>query len=305
MNNKNNNNKSAVVEALKSIAEAFGAHKIATAQAFAKYRKAMKEIDERYSEAYAAKKREETRQQVRIDLEVADMRLSHEIRAYSMDLRNEIDSIVTNPIPANLWANVQAYHSMNLKMSEIEIKAYARQTFDNLPALKVFAEVARKSGFNVSIPSIDRLADDIREIERASFYPTMYVPEGFLHEALELLPDVPVFNAYGQVIKGNGRPDAAYLASRASYFDSLAGRIKNEMPDRWQHVHPTVEKVDPEEYSSKEEAAEAQAELERKAVDAHVDALRIKPDINAAVKADAARQAKAERRGKDILGHYK
>ena len=61
--------------------------------------------------------------------------------------------------------------------------------------------------------------------------PVMYAPHDYLHEALEVLPDRPVFRADGSYYT-TGRPDSVYLIMRKQEFESAMNTV-SEAGTRW------------------------------------------------------------------------
>ena len=66
-----------------------------------------------------------------------------------------------------------------------------------IPLLRALQAVAQRSGYQLTVPSADDYQGDIDRIERAVRVPIMYAPHDFQHEALDTLPDRPVFRPDG------------------------------------------------------------------------------------------------------------
>ncbi len=81
-------------------------------------------------------------------------------------------------------------------------------------------------------PNADKYQKDVDRIEKAVRVPIMYAPQEFLHEALEVLPDLPIFREDGTVAYTAGRPDSVYLITRAQQFEIDTNAI-SEAAARW------------------------------------------------------------------------
>lgn len=85
--------------------------------------------------------------------------------------------------------------TFNLTLSRAELAGYILGADNNYTALRALQAVAQRSGYQLTVPSADDYQGDIDRIERAVRVPVMYAPHDFQHEALDTLPDRPVFRA--------------------------------------------------------------------------------------------------------------
>ena len=296
--------KAATVEALQFALDAMEEHKKSVTAAFSKYRKEVKKIGEQYSESYAKEKRADALGTARVEVEAADIYLKNALKISVKDLRDSLREIVAAPVPADFANCMRLYKDFGLKMSKAEVEAFAVQTQDSFPAARILAVVAKDSGYRVNLPSVEQMQKDIRELEHASFIPTLYCPDGFITEGQEVYPSVPLFRDDGSVYGSRGKPTTITLLTSCNYMDSLCERIGSEMLARWKRVQPVIEQVNSEDYNSAEEAEKAQAELDKQTRDAYVDAMGITPDGSKLAEAMASRAAEEQRKSAEILEKY-
>ena len=90
----------------------------------------------------------------------------------------------------------------------------------------------------------------------------MYAPHDYLHEALEVLPDRPVFRADGSYYT-TGRPDSIFLTLRAQEFENYM-KAMSEAATRWSTAFvPEITAFEPvktddgEEITPEQQRAEA------------------------------------------------
>ena len=96
---------------------------------------------------------------------------------------------------------------------------------------EMMSAVAQRSGYRLTVPSADDYQGDIDRIERAVRVPVMYAPHDFQHEALDTLPDRPVFRPDGSFYT-TGRPDSIFLTLRAQEFENSM-KAMSEAATRW------------------------------------------------------------------------
>ena len=119
----------------------------------------------------------------------------------------------------------------DLSLSRAELAGYILGADGNYTALRALQAVAKRSGYRLTVPSADDYQKDIDRIERAVRVPLMYAPYDYQHEALEVLPDRPVFRADGSYYT-TGRPDSVYLIMRKQEFESAMNAV-TEAGTRW------------------------------------------------------------------------
>ena len=119
----------------------------------------------------------------------------------------------------------------DLSLSRAELAGYILGADGNYTALRALHVVAKRSGYRLTVPSADDYQGDIDRIERAVRVPVMYAPYDYQHEALEVLPDRPVFRADGSFYT-TGRPDSVFLTLRAQEFENSMKAV-TEAGTRW------------------------------------------------------------------------
>lgn len=121
--------------------------------------------------------------------------------------------------------------TFDLTLSRAELAGYILGADNNYTALRALQAVAQRNGYRLTVPSADDYQGDIDRIERAVRVPVMYAPHDYLHEALDVLPDRPVFRADGSYYT-TGRPDSVYLVLRKQEFESAMNAV-TEAGTRW------------------------------------------------------------------------
>lgn len=121
--------------------------------------------------------------------------------------------------------------TFNLTLSRAELAGYILGADNNYTALRALQTVAQRSGYRLTVPSADDYQGDIDRIERAVRVPVMYAPHDFQHEALDVLPDRPVFRPDGSFYT-TGRPDSIFLTLRTQEVENSMKAI-TEAATRW------------------------------------------------------------------------
>lgn len=131
----------------------------------------------------------------------------------------------------DIWTVCRDLLTFNLTLSRAELAGYILGADNNYTALRALQAVAQRSGYQLTVPSADDYQGDIDRIERAVRVPVMYAPHDFQHEALDTLPDRPVFRPDGSFYT-TGRPDSIFLTLRAQEFENSM-KAMSEAATRW------------------------------------------------------------------------
>ena len=150
---------------------------------------------------------------------------------YLPKLREALSDYVCKRADRSFMDTLRDVWDFNLSLSRAELAGYILGADGNYTALRALQAVAKRSGYRLTVPSADDYQKDIDRIERAVRVPLMYAPYDYQHEALEVLPDRPVFRADGSYYT-TGRPDSVYLIMRKQEFESAMNAV-TEAGTRW------------------------------------------------------------------------
>ena len=132
--------------------------------------------------------------------------------------------------------------------------------------------------------------------------PLMYAPYDYQHEALEVLPDRPVFRADGSYYT-TGRPDSVYLIMRKQEFESAMNAV-TEAGTRWSvdfvpeiTAFEPVKTDDGGEITPEQQRAEAVKDAAQRVGVSDTTAEQMAQRIT-------QEQAEADRRAAEGLKHY-
>ena len=150
---------------------------------------------------------------------------------YLPKLREALSDYVCKRADRGYMDSLRDVWDFDLSLSRAELAGYILGADGNYTALRALHAVAKRSGYRLTVPSADDYQGDIDRIERAVRVPVMYAPHDYLHEALEVLSDRPVFRADGSYYT-TGRPDSVYLVLRKQEFESAMNAV-TEAGTRW------------------------------------------------------------------------
>ena len=150
---------------------------------------------------------------------------------YLPKLREALSDYVCKRADRGYMDALRDVWDFDLSLSRAELTGYILGADNNYTALRALQAVAKRSGYRLTVPSADDYQGDIDRIERAVRVPLMYAPYDYQHEALDVLPDRPVFRADGSYYT-TGRPDSVYLVLRKQEFESAMNAV-TEAGTRW------------------------------------------------------------------------
>ena len=150
---------------------------------------------------------------------------------YLPKLREALSDYVCKRADRGYMDSLRDVWDFDLSLSRAELTGYILGADGNYTALRALQAIAQRSGYRLTVPSADDYQGDIERIERAVRVPVMYATLDFQHEALEVLPDRPVFRADGSFYT-TGRPDSVYLILRKQEFESAMNSVK-DAGERW------------------------------------------------------------------------
>jgi len=191
---------------------------------------------------------------------------------------------------------LRGFKDFDVKLSKMEIEALVERSEGNYAALRMLQTVAKKSGFDVSAPQAEDFTNDLRQIEQAALVPMMWAPAGYLHEALEVLPDMPIFRWDGSIAGTRGRPTSTDLLLSCHRLDDVYKGLK-DAGERWGSAFvPAISELK----DIKNEETEETITPEQQRAEAVKDATgRVDVDDSGDSAVEAARRMGAEAAGKE------
>lgn len=157
-------------------------------------------------------------------------------------------------------AQIKAYKDFDLTLSRTELEALVAGAGGNYVCFRCLDKLAERSGFRVSVPSVDVLSKDLEQIKMDFWGLRLYAPMGD-GDALDLLPDMIAYNGMQM-----GRPTVGNVTLAWQGAKNLDKHLE-EIGSRWSsNVQPMVSAVeevygaDPQD--TQEEADRIKAEKE-------------------------------------------
>lgn len=221
---------------------------------------------------------------------------------YLPKLREALSDYVCKRADRGNMDSLRDVWDFDLSLSRAELAGYILGADGNYTALRALHAVAKRSGYRLTVPSADDYQGDIDRIERAVRVPVMYAPHDYLHEALEVLSDRPVFRADGSYYT-TGRPDSVYLVLRKQEFESAMNAV-TEAGTRWSvdfvpeiTAFEPVKTEDGEEITPEQQRAEAVKDAAQRVGVSDTTAEQLTQHVT-------QEQADADRRAAEGLKHY-
>ena len=157
-------------------------------------------------------------------------------------------------------AQIKAYKDFDLTLSRTELEALVAGAGGNYVCFRCLDKLAERSGFRVSVPSVDVLSKDLEQIKRDFWGLRMYAPMGG-GDATELLPDMVTYNGLQM-----GRPTVGNVTLAWQGARNLDKRLE-EIKGRWGNsVQPMVTVTEDvygaDQQDTQEEAERVKAEKE-------------------------------------------
>ena len=221
---------------------------------------------------------------------------------YLPKLREALSDYVCKRADRGYMDSLRDAWDFDLSLSRTELAGYILGADNNYTALRALQAVAQRNGYRLTVPSADDYQGDIDRIERAVRVPVMYAPHDYLHEALEVLSDRPVFRADGSYYT-TGRPDSVYLVLRKQEFESAMNAV-TEAGTRWSvdfvpeiTAFEPVKTEDGEEITPEQQRAEAVKDAAQRVGVSDTTAEQLTQHVT-------QEQADADRRAAEGLKHY-
>lgn len=175
-------------------------------------------------------------------------------------MRDALTTWVSEAGDPAFLAQISAYKDFGLSLSKTELEALISGAGGSYVCLRCLAKLAEKSGFRVSVPSVDDFGRDLEQIKRDFWGLRLYAPMGD-GDALDLLPDMVTYNGMQM-----GRPTAGNVTLAWQGAKNLDKHLE-EIRGRWSsNVQPMVTKTEDaygaDQQDTQEEADRIKAEKE-------------------------------------------
>lgn len=292
-----------IEQIFKDAERAICTYQSSVADAFREYREAVATATEDYNETKLVAAKAAYAANARNKIKNADATLSNAVKGTCIPkLRNTLAEHVTERTDPEFISMLRGFKDFEIPLSRLELDCFVLAAGGNYSALRMLSAVAKHSGYTVSVPPIEDYEKDIAMLDQIAHVPIMYAPNEYLHEALELLPDVPVFRQDGSVAYTNGRPSSSYILVRSMDIQNAAKKLK-DISTRWsQDFIPAINELKP---AKADDGTEISPEQQR--ADAiSTSAEQISVNANLAVQAQqmGVSQAEEDRRVDGVLSYY-
>ena len=168
-------------------------------------------------------------------------------------MRDALTAWVSEAGDPAFLAQISAYKDFDLTLSRTELEALVAGAGGSYVALRCLDRLAEKSGFRVSLPSVDDFGRDLEQIKMDFWGLRLYAPMGD-GDALDLLPDAVAYNGMQM-----GRPNVGNVTLAWQGAKTLDKHLE-EIRGRWSsNVQPMVSATE-EAYGADQQDAEEEAE---------------------------------------------
>ena len=175
-------------------------------------------------------------------------------------MRDALAAWVSEPGDPAFLAQISAYKDFGLTLSKTELEALVEGAGGNYVCLRCLDKLAQKSGFKVSVPSVDDFGRDLEQIKRGFWGLRMYAPMGG-GDATELLPDMVTYNGLQMGRPTVGNVTLAWQGARNldKHLEEIRGRWSSSVQPM---VTVTEDVYGADQQDTQEEADRIKAEKE-------------------------------------------
>lgn len=175
-------------------------------------------------------------------------------------MRDALAAWVSEPGDPAFLAQISAYKDFGLTLSKTELEALVEGAGGNYVCLRCLDKLAQKSGFKVSVPSVDDFGRDLEQIKRDFWGLRLYGPVGD-GDVLDLLPDVVSYS--GMQMGGPTVTQATMAWQGARNLDKRLEEIRGRWSSSVQPLVTVTEDVyGADQQDTQEEAERVKAEKE-------------------------------------------
>lgn len=169
----------------------------------------------------------------RAKVAAADKDLSDALKLlYVPKLKEALSDYICKRANVEYTALLRDYKDFGIELSRAELDALILQADGNYSALRMLQRVAEKSGYRLTVPTVEEYQKDIVGIENVARVPVMWTDNNYIHEAVDVFTDRPVFRDDGSVAYSAGRPDSVSLLTSSAGLNMVYKSLQ-ETGERW------------------------------------------------------------------------
>lgn len=261
---------------------------IKTEAAYKVYRKERKHIVETYKEEIAAKKLSDLRDDIRNELFAADTLMHHTAEQTADSLMSNLESALDPAGAQQQIAALRAFYDFKVKLSAFELRTLAKSCTSYL-ALRALSSVAKESGFEMAVPTLDGFVDEIKRF-RAGFVPPMcYAVSDYLPEFKEIYPEIPFRRDDGTIYHWGAGHNDTWAVTQAQVMKHMPEKLE-EMAARWNNTFiPDIVPIDSETATGEDVKNQAEAtQAAKETAAARAEGLKIQPAKKEAPQSETA-----------------
>lgn len=250
-------------QADKSLVELLnlGRHYVAGAEAlWPKYREDCNRNSSLYTAEAMEKQKQEAKREYRAQLLNTFNEMWMDVGVEVDLMRDALTAWVSEPGDPAFLAQISAYKDFGLTLSKTELEALVAGASGNYVCLRCLDKLAQKSGFKVSVPSVDDFGRDLEQIKRDFWGLRLYGPVGD-GDVLDLLPDVVTYSGQQMGIPTVNQATLAWQTARNldAHLEEIRGRWSSNVQPM---VSATEEAYGADQQDAEEEAERVKAEKE-------------------------------------------
>lgn len=238
-----------------------GRRYVAGAEAlWSKYREACNRNQGLYTAEAMEKQKQEAKREYRAQLLNTFNEMWMDVGVEVDLMRDALAAWVSEPGDPAFLAQISAYKDFGLTLSKTELEALVEGAGGNYVCLRCLDKLAQKSGFKVSVPSVDDFGRDLEQIKRDFWGLRLYGPVGD-GDVLDLLPDVVSYS--GMQMGGPTVTQATMAWQGARNLDKRLEEIRGRWSSSVQPLVTVTEDVyGADQQDTQEEAERVKAEKE-------------------------------------------
>ena len=225
-----------------------------------KYREACNRNQGLYTAEAMEKQKQEAKREYRTRLLDMFDELWRDVGVEVDLMRETLACWVSEPGDPAFLAQISAYKDFGLTLSKTELEALVAGAAGNYVCLRCLDKLAQKSGFKVSVPSVDDFGRDLDQIRMDFWNLRLYGPVGD-GDVLDLLPDVVSYSGMQMGAPTVTQATMAWQAARNpdKHLEEIRGRWANSVQPM---ITVTEDVYGADQQDTQEEADRIKAEKE-------------------------------------------
>lgn len=218
-----------------------------------KYREACNRNQGLYTAEAMEKQKQEAKREYRTRLLDMFDELWRDVGVEVDLMRETLACWVSEPGDPAFLAQISAYKDFGLTLSKTELEALVAGAAGNYVCLRCLDKLAQKSGFKVSVPSVDDFGRDLDQIRMDFWNLRLYGPVGD-GDVLDLLPDVVSYSGMQM-----GAPTVTQATMAWQGARNLDKRLE-EIKGRWANSVQPMVTVTEDVYGADQQDAQEEAD---------------------------------------------